>query len=132
CHVALKADKPKSANYPKTLKTIGDHIRRKRLQLGLFQRQVARDIGVDESTLFNWERNKVQPQIHYLARILEFLGYSHSQYLYRLQTNCLTLAERAGLPKGPLRSGLGSIQEHFVLWREESHQGGLPELSPNF
>src|SRR6266478_5896290 len=75
CHVALNAAKP-SPNYLKTLETLGDHIRNRRLELGRFQRQVAEEIGVNETTVFNWERNKARPQIHYLPRILKFLGYN--------------------------------------------------------
>jgi len=48
------------------------------LQLGRFQRQVAEEIGVDENTIFNWERNKARHQIHYLPRIIKFLGYNPS------------------------------------------------------
>jgi len=62
-------------NYPKTLETLGDHIKSKRLALGLFQRQVADELGTDETTLFRWERSTAQPQIHYFPRILKFLGY---------------------------------------------------------
>jgi len=37
CHVALKADKPKSANYPKTLKTIGAY-QKKEIAVGTFSK----------------------------------------------------------------------------------------------
>jgi DNA-binding transcriptional regulator YiaG len=57
------------------LETLGDHLRSRRLALGLFQRQVAGELGTDETTLFRWERNMAQPQIHYFPRILKFLGY---------------------------------------------------------
>src|SRR5262245_42543626 len=62
-------------NYPKTLETLGDHIKSRRLALGLFQRQVADELGTDETTLFRWEHNMAQPQIRYFPRILKFLGY---------------------------------------------------------
>src|SRR5262249_12996045 len=45
------------------------------MPLGLFQRQVADELGTDETTLFRWERNMAQPQIRYFPRILKFLGY---------------------------------------------------------
>src|ERR1700720_743605 len=47
CHLRLSTQKPKSSVYPKELKTLGDHIRRRRLDLGLLQRQVAQLISVD-------------------------------------------------------------------------------------
>ncbi len=36
--------------------SIGDHIRKKRLQLGLFQRELAQQLGVNVWTILNWEK----------------------------------------------------------------------------
>jgi transcriptional regulator with XRE-family HTH domain len=55
--------------------TIGDHIRKKRLDLNLFQKDVAKLLGVKECTITNWEKNHSQPTIHYLHKIIQFLGY---------------------------------------------------------
>jgi transcriptional regulator with XRE-family HTH domain len=76
CHVRLKAEKPKSPKYPKYLKSIGDHIRKKRLDLGLLQRDVAAQIGVSQDTIYNWERNANSPQVHELPAVIRFLGYN--------------------------------------------------------
>jgi transcriptional regulator with XRE-family HTH domain len=70
-----KASKPKSPKYPKELKTLGDHIRKRRLDLGLFQRQVAEQIGVDETTIWNWECHKSSPQVHNISAVVRYLGY---------------------------------------------------------
>jgi transcriptional regulator with XRE-family HTH domain len=75
CHVRIKAEKPKSRKYPKELKTLGDHIRKKRLDLGLLQAEVAERVGVTASTIFNWERNRVSPQARHIRKIIRFLGY---------------------------------------------------------
>jgi DNA-binding XRE family transcriptional regulator len=69
------ATKPKPSHYPKLLNTLGDHIRR-RLDLGLFQSTVAEPIGVDPTTIHNWEGNKSLPAIRYIPAILRFLGYN--------------------------------------------------------
>src|SRR5262249_43803977 len=70
----LKAPRP-SSKYPKTLETLGDHIKARRLEVGLFQRQVADELGTDETTTFRWEHNMARPQIRYFPQILKFLGY---------------------------------------------------------
>ena len=75
CHAELRASKPKSFRYPKRLNTLGDHIRSSRLDLGLFQSRVAEHIGVDTTTIHNWEGNKSVPVIRYTPAILRFLGY---------------------------------------------------------
>src|SRR2546426_2892467 len=54
CDVTLSAKKPISEAYPKTLKTVGDHLRKRRLDLKLYQKDVAKAIGVDSLTSRNW------------------------------------------------------------------------------
>jgi transcriptional regulator with XRE-family HTH domain len=76
CHRRLTAAKPKSLNYSKELKTLGDHIRKRRYDLGFFQKQVAAQIGVDEITVYNWERNATSPRVRDIPRIIQFLGYN--------------------------------------------------------
>jgi DNA-binding XRE family transcriptional regulator len=44
------------------------------MELGLLQRAVAGFIGVDESTIWNWEANRVHPSRRHLARVREFLA----------------------------------------------------------
>lgn len=60
--VKLSAKKPLSKPYPKTLQTVGDHLRKKRLALDLFQQDVARLLGVDTLTVCNWENNLTNRQ----------------------------------------------------------------------
>jgi transcriptional regulator with XRE-family HTH domain len=76
CHLVLTASKLKSSEYPRQLNTLGDHIRKRRLDLGLYQRQVAEQIGVTESTIFNWESNESRPSVRYIPVIIGFLEYN--------------------------------------------------------
>jgi transcriptional regulator with XRE-family HTH domain len=75
CHLRLTAKKPVNKGYPKELKTIGDHIRKRRLDLGLQQTQVALLICVDKTTIMNWELGHRSPAIWALPGIIKFLGY---------------------------------------------------------
>jgi transcriptional regulator with XRE-family HTH domain len=75
CHVTLKTQKPLDPSYPKSLKTFGDHLKKRRLDLGLLQKEVAEKIGVDEASVHNWERNLTAPSLGLMPRVLEFLGY---------------------------------------------------------
>ena len=63
------------ATYPDELATYGDHIRARRLDAGLTQKQAAGEIGVDEMSVFNWERNRVEPAVRLIPGIIHFLGY---------------------------------------------------------
>ena len=41
--------------YPKILKTLGDYIRKWRMEQGISQVELAKAIGVHEMTIVNWE-----------------------------------------------------------------------------
>lgn len=56
------------------LQTIGEHIRQHRKQLGLYHRQVAKVIGLDEFTINNWEKAKSTPLVIHYPAIVRFLG----------------------------------------------------------
>jgi transcriptional regulator with XRE-family HTH domain len=56
--------------------SVGDHIRKKRLQLGLFQREAAGRLGVNDWTILNWEKGRTEPPVVVMPAILEFLGYN--------------------------------------------------------
>ena len=62
-------------SYPDNPKTIGDHRRKKRLDLKLLQKDVAKIFNVSEDCITYWETNRSEPQIKYYPRIIKFLGY---------------------------------------------------------
>jgi len=61
---------------PTEPKTIGDHIRRRRLVLKLIQKDVAKQVGVDKISIHNWETNMSSPRVRYMPAIIQFLGYN--------------------------------------------------------
>ncbi|MCX5822316.1 MAG: helix-turn-helix domain-containing protein [Deltaproteobacteria bacterium] len=50
-------------------------MRKRRMDLGLLQRNVAEMIGVSECTIYNWEKGGSQPVTKHMPRIIDFLGY---------------------------------------------------------
>lgn len=64
-------------SYPASRKpgTIGEHLRKRRFQLGLRQTQVADTMDVSQRTLSCWECNRIYPTWPYQPRIASFLGY---------------------------------------------------------
>ena len=73
CKIALKA--AKFTPYPQEPRSVGDHLKKRRYELGLFQKDVALALEVNDWTICNWENNKTTPAVRYLPRIIEFLGY---------------------------------------------------------
>jgi transcriptional regulator with XRE-family HTH domain len=55
---------------------VGDHLRRRRLTLKLLQRQVAEQLGVDKTSIYNWEANRTKPGLEHMPAIIKFLGYN--------------------------------------------------------
>jgi transcriptional regulator with XRE-family HTH domain len=56
--------------------TIGGHLRRRRLQLRIFQPEAARRLGVSMVSLSRWECDKVLPTVPHHAGIAGYLGYN--------------------------------------------------------
>jgi transcriptional regulator with XRE-family HTH domain len=71
--VSLKSLIPKPYDFEPTF--VGDHIRKKRLQLGLYQKEVAQQLGVNTWTILNWEKGHTEPPVSGFPAIIKFLGY---------------------------------------------------------
>ena len=55
--------------------TLGDHLRKARLDRGLSQPEVARLLKVTPDTVTGWELNRYEPTIKCAGAIIAFLGY---------------------------------------------------------
>lgn len=80
CKITLKATKPCHKPYPKELITYGNHIRKKRLDLNLTQKEIAEKLNVTEDTIVVWETGRHLPKTSYIPRIISFLGYAPISY----------------------------------------------------
>jgi transcriptional regulator with XRE-family HTH domain len=70
---ALKARKPMP--YPEVPATLGDHLRIRRHERGLLQKDAAASMGVNTFTLANWEKGYTNPRLRFWPGIIEFLAY---------------------------------------------------------
>jgi len=67
--------KPKPGN-PLELVSIGDHIRKRRMDLGLTRKAAAEALNVDQLSLKNWEEQRTQAEVRFYPAIIGFLGYN--------------------------------------------------------
>ncbi|MCL5104880.1 MAG: transcriptional regulator [Armatimonadetes bacterium] len=75
CHIVLHAQKPLPAGYPKEVRTIGDHIKKARLERRLPRAGAAKVLGVSMDSIKNWEANITLPSVKLMPKVIEFLGY---------------------------------------------------------
>jgi DNA-binding XRE family transcriptional regulator len=122
CHVRLSARKPESEAYPTALITYGDHLRVKRLGLGLLQKQAAEQIGVDETSVYNWESNRVEPAVRLIPGIIRFLGYC--PYTPGLPTpeRLKLVRQSLGYSQGRMAEALGIDEGTWRHWETGRRQ----------
>lgn len=63
------------SGYPQSPQTIGEHLWWRRTDLGLCQKDVARQIGVSQFTIINWESGETTPAVRFGPKVVDFLGY---------------------------------------------------------
>jgi len=55
--------------------TLGEQIKKRRLELGLSQKEASKVLGVTSFTVLNWEKGKTEPLPQFMPKIILFLGY---------------------------------------------------------
>lgn len=100
--------------------TIDEHIKKSRMDLGLFQRDIAQLWNVTEETITNWENGYSEPQIVYYPCIAVFLGYEW----WRFDTSTLSgrtqdYRYRNGLSAKRLGQSLGVNMTTIRSWELE-------------
>jgi DNA-binding XRE family transcriptional regulator len=122
-HIVLKAQKPLKKAYPISLITIGDHIKKKRLDMSLFQKNVAYQIGVTEEAVYNWENNRCNPKIYLLPKIIEFLGYvPFESPKETIGDKIKAYRKEHGLSQRKLAKLLSVDQTTIRDWESDKHQ----------
>ena len=105
------------------MSTLGDHLRKKRLDLGLLQKDVAQRLGVETDSVTNWEKGRTSPRLQLMPRIIEFLGYTP----FTVQTGSLgerivQLRRTLGIRQDRLAHQLGVDPSTLARWeRGEGH-----------
>lgn len=62
------------STYPEEFRTLGNHIRKRRLELGLSQAALAKHFGVDRNAVTRWEAGLDEPGLQQMPTVVEFLG----------------------------------------------------------
>ncbi len=125
CSVQLSAKRPPNPAYPKELKTIGDHLRKRRLDLGLSQKKVAATLGVSLLTITGWKLGRYGPQRSHLPAIIGFLGYSPIHHDKIDENNIVETMKRYRLSHGLSQKKFAKLlltdQKTITMWEVGRH-----------
>ncbi|MGA2916896.1 MAG: helix-turn-helix domain-containing protein [Sedimentisphaerales bacterium] len=105
------------------LKTLGDHILKRWMDLWLEQKEVAEIIEVDKCTIANWEKNRNAPRIRHLPNIMGFLGYRPFDADYRtLGERIIKERQMLGLSQKQLAIQIGIDPSTIRSWEKGKHK----------
>jgi transcriptional regulator with XRE-family HTH domain len=109
---------PPPRGYPRELQTLGDHVKKVRLDRGLVQEQVARELGVSVGTVQNWETDHTRVATRSMPQVVAFLGYDPDEESEsdHLGERIRALRERQGLSQVALAAKLGLNASTVVAW----------------
>jgi transcriptional regulator with XRE-family HTH domain len=102
--------------YPREVRTLGDRLRRWRLDLGLTQRILAARWGVRSETIAAWELGRTEPGIRHLAKIVALLGGDPVDHPATLSGRLLAIRRRLGLTQTELAARIGQDEKQICRW----------------
>jgi len=123
---------PPPRGYPRELATLGDHLRKARLDRGVFQEEVARELGVSVSTLINWEINHTEVATRFTPQVVAFLGFDPRPADGQLGERIRAQRERQGLSQVALAEKLGLNASTVVAWERGRIKKPFPTVRRRF
>jgi transcriptional regulator with XRE-family HTH domain len=103
--------------YPTSPKTIGEMIRKRRLDLGLLQREATEQLGCDKMTIVNWERGHTTPQVAHMARVIAFLGFNPIDAGATIAERLVNFRKTRGITQKAFASRIGIDQGTLGKWK---------------
>jgi DNA-binding XRE family transcriptional regulator len=114
--VPLKFQWVRGRGYPERPGTFGGHLRKRRRECGLLQREVAAKLGVVASTYLLWERDRSKPTVGYYPAIFSFLGYEPFPEPTTLPERIAAQRRRLGRTIKEASSAIGVDEGTFHRW----------------
>lgn len=134
CHYQIATKKPPiriitPRPYPFSPITLGDHLRKTRLDLNLTQRQVAKDIlQTSVDNLRNWEANRREISLRFRPRIIEFTGVCPCDVSLPIGLRLKERRENFGLSVKQLAGLLRVDPCTIASWERSEHQPSQKSL----
>ena len=104
------------AGYPNIFNHLGDHLRAKRLDLGLQIQQLAARLDSDEGSVTCWEKGSCRPSLRKLPKILASIGYDPRPSALTLGGRLRKFRTALGLSTREFAGKLGVDQSTLEGW----------------
>jgi transcriptional regulator with XRE-family HTH domain len=85
---------------------LGGHLKKRRRELGLLQREASERMGIQRDTYVNWEKGRTEPVASQFRPIVAFLGYDPTP-------EPQTLAERVEAKQRRLGASLAQFARYL-------------------
>lgn len=116
CHLSLRRRKARAEGYPEAPSTLGQHLRKRRMDLGLLQKDVARRIGSCGASVWLWESERAEPELKWMPGILDFLGYDPAPTAQSVGARLVQHRTRLGWTQKRLAEELRVDQTTLARW----------------
>ena len=101
-------------------RTLGEHLKKRRLELGLLQRDLRIRFKLEKETYANWEKDRHYPAMRHWPGIIKFLGCDPNPQPRTLGERLLAYRRRQGLSRKAMATTLAV--DEGTLWRWEIDQ----------
>lgn len=108
--------------YPAAPNTLGEHLRRCRIDRGQTQRTVAQALRVREKTVHLWETSRALPSARHHGAIVAFLGYDPVPAGDGLPARLDAARRRLGLTLAELADRAGFDEGSLIRWLNQSRR----------
>ncbi len=113
---------------------MGGHLKKRRAESGLFQKDVAQQLAVNEWTYLLWEYDRTFPNIRMWPRVIGFLGYYPFPKPQTLSDRLIAFRRLRGLSIKELARQLGVDEGTLAKWEngEREPAGNRMEIVDEF
>jgi transcriptional regulator with XRE-family HTH domain len=108
--------------YPEEPRSLGEHLRKARLDRHLAQRPVAEAIGCSKATLLNWEKGRAEPEVRFLPSILAMIGYDPRPAATTFAEEIRREREGRGLSQEAFARLIGVDPSTVASWEHGRHR----------
>ena len=114
--ITLFCGKPRG--YKQNPTTLGEHLKKRRLEANLMQKEAAAQLLVNEWTYLNWEKDRTKAEIRFMPKLIEWLGYDPHPPSRNSSEWLMAVRRNLGLSRKQLAKILAADEASVNRWEE--------------